>query len=250
VSGNVAADTIRNFDPLTLPGIVSVTNPFPAADGTDAETNERVRRLAPQEFRARQFRSVTAADYERAAELLPWVSNAGTAFRWTGSWLTVFTTVDPKGTESISVAHHTELINLLNRYRLAGYESYTPAPRFASLDLKIKVCAQRDAFRGDVEAAILAVLGTQTSAAGGGFFSPDKFTFGTPLERSSLEAAIQSAYGVAGVLCITYRQRGLNHTYVAMPETVSIGSNQILRVDNDPSRPEAGSIKVEVEGGK
>jgi len=26
--------------------------------------------------------------------------DAGTAFRWTGSWLTVFTTVDPKGTEN------------------------------------------------------------------------------------------------------------------------------------------------------
>ena len=250
VSGNVAADTIRNFDPLTLPGIEAVTNPFPAEDGADAETNERVRRLAPQAFRAKQFRAVTTGDYERAAELLPWVSNAGTAFRWTGSWLTVFTTADPRGTETISVAHHIELINLLNRYRLAGYESYTPAPRFASLDLKIKVCAQREAFRGDVEAAILSVLGTQTSAVSTGFFSPDRFTFGTPLERSSLEAAIQSAYGVAGVLCITYRQRGLNHTYVAMPDTVPIGSNQILRVDNDPSRPEAGSIKVEVEGGK
>jgi len=251
VSGNVAADTIRNFDPATAPGINAVTNPFPAKDGADAETNERVRRLAPQEFRSKQFRAVLPADYERAAERLSWVSNAGTAFRWTGSWLTVFTTVDPRGTENISVVNHTELINLLNRYRLAGYESYTPPPRFASLDLKIKVCALPDAFRGDVEGAILSALSTRASAgASTGFFSPDKFTFGTSLERSSLEAAVQSAYGVAGVLGITYRQRGLHHTYVTMPDTVPIGSNQILRVDNDPSRPEAGSIKVEVEGGK
>ncbi len=251
VSGNVAADTIQNFDPLTLPGVNAVTNPFAAEGGADAETNERVRRLAPQEFRAKQFRAVVPSDYEHAAESLSWVSNAGTVFRWTGSWLTVFTTVDPQGTETVSVAHHTELINLLNRYRLAGYESYTLPPRFASLDLIIKVCAQPDAFRGDVEAAILSVLSTQTAAdATAGFFSPDKFTFGDPLERSSLEAAIQSAYGVAGVLCITYRQRGLNHTYVTMPDTVPVGSNQILRVDNDASRPEAGSIKVKVEGGK
>jgi len=251
VSGNVAADTIQNFDPLTLPGVNAVTNPFAAEGGADAETNERVRRLAPQEFRAKQFRAVVPSDYEHAAESLSWVSNAGTVFRWTGSWLTVFTTVDPQGTETVSVAHHTELINLLNRYRLAGYESYTLPPRFASLDLIIKVCAQPDAFRGDVEAAILSVLSTQTAAdATAGFFSPDKFTFGDPLERSSLEAAIQSAYGVAGVLGITYRQRGLNHTYVTMPDTVPVGSNQILRVDNDASRPEAGSIKVKVEGGK
>ena len=251
ISGNAAADSIRNFDPTTLSGVAAVTNPFPAEGGADAETNERVRRLAPQQFRARQFRAVLPLDYDVAAERLPWVSNSGTVFRWTGSWSTVFTTVDPKGTETIPIAHHVELINLLNRYRLAGYEAYAPPPQFASLDLIIKVCARSDAFGADVEAAILSALSTGTSTnPTAGFFNPDRFTFGTPLERSSLEAAIQNAYGVAGVLCITYRQRGVNHTYVTMPDTVPIAGNQILRVDNDASRPEAGSIKVIVEGGK
>ncbi len=41
------------------------------------------------------------------------------------------------------VAEHIELINLLNRYRLAGYESYVPAPRYVSLDLYLTVCAKR-----------------------------------------------------------------------------------------------------------
>lgn len=250
-TGNVAADSIRSFDPGNAPGVVAVTNPFPAEGGADAEPNERVRRLAPQEFRARQFRAVLPVDYEKAARSLSWVANAGTVFRWTGSWLTVFTTVDPRGKEHISINEHVELINLLNRYRLAGYESYAPAPLFASLDLKIKVCALASAFGADVEEAILSALGTQTFVDGTrGFFSPDNFTFGSSLERSALEAAIQKVPGVAGVLCITYRQRGLQPTYIAMPDTVVIGSNQILRVDNDPSRPEAGSIKVEVEGGK
>lgn len=250
-TGNVAADTIQKLDLSVPSGILSVTNPFAAAGGADPESDERVRRLAPQEFRATQFRAVRSEDYVKAAKTLGWVSNAGTVFRWTGSWLTVFTTADPKGTEEISIANQIELINLLNRYRLAGYESYTPRPRFASLDLEIKVCAQPQAFRGDVEAAILAALGTRTFADGtGGFFSPDKFTFGSILERSSLEAAIQAAYGVAGVVCIMYRQRGVHPAYVVMPETVRVASDQILRVDNDSSRPEAGSLKVTVEGGK
>jgi hypothetical protein len=29
-----------------------------------------------------------------------------------------------------------------------------------------------------------------------------------------------------------------------------VGRNEILRVDNDPSRPERGSLDVKVEGGK
>jgi hypothetical protein len=251
INGNVAADSIVKVDPSAASQVIRVTNPFAAEGGADEETDEQVRRLAPQAFRARQFRAVRPEDYEAAAKRLSWVQSAGTIFRWTGSWLTVFTTADPQGTEILSVDEHVELIDLLNRYRLAGYESYAPAPHYVSLDLLITVCAQPEAFRGDVEAAILRALSTQKFPDGTtGFFYFDKFTFGTPLERSALEAAIQNAYGVAGVTSIRYRQRGIIPNYINLPETVQIRSRDILRVDNDPSRPERGSLKVHVEGGK
>jgi hypothetical protein len=249
--GNVAADSIVKVDPAAASLVRSVTNPFPAEGGADEETDERVRRLAPQAFRAQQFRAVRPEDYEEAARRLPWILRAGTVFRWTGSWLTVFTTADPKGTEVLPVDEHIELIDLLNRYRLAGYESYAPAPHYVSLDLIITVCAQPDAFRGDVEAAVLRALSVAKFPDGTtGFFYFDNFTFGTPLERSALEAAIQDSYGVSGVVSIQYRQRGIIPVYVEMPETVQVSSRDILRLDNDPSRPERGSIKVHVEGGK
>src|SRR5207302_11020515 len=147
--------------------------------------SERVRRLAPQAFRAKQFRAVRRKDYEEAAETLPWVQRAGTAFRWTGSWLTILTTPDPKGSEELTVAEHIELIDLLNRYRMAGYESYVPAPRYVALDLFVTVCARPEAFRGDVEAGILRALGTGRFPDGAtAFFHPDNFTFGQPLDRS------------------------------------------------------------------
>ena len=38
--------------------------------------------------------------------------------------------------------------------------------------------------------------------------------------------------------------------YVELPATISIAADEILRVDNDSSRPESGSIRVYVEGGK
>ena len=50
-----------------------------------------------------------------------------------------------------------------------------------------------------------------------GFFFADRFTFGTPLYRSRLEAAIQSVPGVNGVLAITYRRRGSLAVFVALP---------------------------------
>ena len=250
-AGNVAAGSITKIDPAAASLISKVTNPFPATGGSDRETDEQIRRLAPQRFRARQFRAVRAEDYEAAAKRLEWVSQAGTIMRWTGSWQTVFTSADPRASEQISIDQHLDLINLLNRYRLAGYESYTPSPQFVSLDLVVSLCARPDAFRGDVEAAILEALGTGTFRDGRlEFFHPDRFTFGTTLERSALEAAIQDAYGVAGVISVEYRRRGVTAGFVEMPDTVEVSSRQILRVDNDPSRPESGTLKILVGGGK
>ena len=248
--GNLAADSITSFAP-TAANVQSVTNPFAASGGADQESNETVRRLSPQAFRAVQFRAVRPEDYVAAAETLDWVQRAGTVFRWTGSWLTVFTTADPKGSEQITISEELELIRLLNRRRLAGYESFAPAPDYISIDLEVYICAKPDAFRGDVKEAVLLALSAVKNPEGTiGFFHPDNFTFGKPLERSALEAAIQASYGVAGVHSIKYRRRGIILNYIELPDQVVPGTSEILRLDNDPSLPERGSLRVYVEGGK
>ena len=168
-----------------------------------------MRELAPQAFRAVQYRAVRAEDYDQAAvDVLPWVQRAGTRFRYTGSWLTVFTTVDPRDSESLPPERGVELAQLLDRYRLAGYEAFGLSPRYASLDVSVAVCAHPQAFRGDVHEGVLTALRE--------FFHPDHFTFGAPLERSALEAAIQAVPGVDGVTEVRYRRRG--HTAGLRPD--------------------------------
>lgn len=249
--GNVAADSITIIDPAAAGMISAARNPFAVTTGADAETASHIRRMAPQAFRAVQYRAVLAHDYEAAAETLPWVEKAAASFRWTGSWMTVFTAADPRGGEQISVDEEIQLVELLNRYRLAGYESYAPPPAYISIDLRIEVCVQSGWFDGDVEASVLDVLGSSTRPNDAtGFFFADRFTFGTPLYRSRLEAAIQNAPGVSGVLAIEYRQRGTFAGFVDLPEVVSPAPSQILRVANDPSRPERGTIRVIAEGGR
>lgn len=251
VVGNVAADSITKVEPQSAPSMSAVTNPFAAEGGADEESDETVRRLAPQAFHAHQYRAVRPDDYEDAAETLSWVQRAGTAFRWTGSWLTAFTTADPTGGSALPLAQHVELVDLLNRYRMAGYESYVPAPRYVALDLIIRLCAKETAFRGDVEAAVLAQLSSERLPDGSlGFFHVDNFTFGVPLERSALAATVQRAHGVAGILSIKVRRRGHHPVHVPMSDSVVVGEQEIIRVDNDANRPEFGSLKVIVEGGK
>lgn len=250
-AGNVAADTIVGVDSGVADAVTAVTNPFAAAGGADEETLDDVRAAAPYAFRASQFRAVRAADYTLAAEELPWVLDAGTTFRWTGSWKTVFTTAQPRGREDIPIDDHTALIELLDRRRLAGYEVYTPNPRYVSLDLVVTVCADAGALRGEVFAAVATALSTGIRPDGRpAFFARDQFRFGQPLERSALECAVQNAPGVDGVISITYRRRGYLADFVALPETVVVARDEIIRVDNDPSWPDRGSVRIVVEGGK
>ena len=254
-AGNVAPGAIRNIDPSAAVYLASVRNPFVVTNGSDAETAQHIQRMAPQAFRAEQFRAVRAEDYEQAAESLPWVLKAGTSFRWTGSWLTVFTTVDPTadGTSGATVTEieQEQLIDLLNRRRLAGYESYAPPPILISIDLVITVCLAVGWLGSDVEAGVLQRLADKKRLDGTeGFFYADSFTFGTPLYRANLEAAIQGVTGVSGVLDIEYRRRGSSSTFQPLPPVLQIGAGEILRVANDPNFPERGTIRVIAECGR
>ena len=254
-AGNVAPDTIRNLGPDTSAYLTSARNPFVVTNGADQEPALQIQRMAPQQFRAVQYRAVRAVDYETAAKTLPWVRAAGTSFRWTGSWLTVFTTVDPsangKPSPNTTLAEQKELIELLNRRKLAGYESYAPPPVLVSIDLKITVCVTTGWLNRDVEAAVLARLAdAQQSDGTEGFFYADSFTFGTPLYRSAIDSAIQSVPGVNGVLDVQFRQLGASNVFMPLPELLQLGTNQILRIENDPSYPERGTIRVIAEGGR
>jgi len=151
-AGNVPADTITTIVPGAVPAPVSAcTNPFPATGGADAETPPQIRDRAPVQFSTDLLRVVRIPDYVAAAQSMPWVQQAGTSFRWTGSWLTVLTAANPSATEQPTLDEVNKLTDLLNRRRLAGYESYVLPPRYVSVDLQITLCANAAAFGSDVQ---------------------------------------------------------------------------------------------------
>ena len=250
-AGNVAADAVSQLDAIEAGKFLAVANPLPASGGVDAQTLQSIQRLAPQAFRAPpQPRAVLIADYAAAAQTLPWVKRAGAQARWTGSWLTTFTTPEPVASEQVAIDDRTQLISLLNRYRMAGTESYVPDPDFISIDLIVELCAQPNAFAAQVKQAVTAVLSPTGPGAAKAFFAVSNFVFGQPLQRSALEAAIQAVPGVAGVTCIEYRLRDQTLAFLPMGDIVTVGPSQIIRCDNDPSRPNNGALAVVVEGGR
>lgn len=258
VRGNVPADTVRWADPtgaktfadFGLGFIASVTNPLATAGGVDPETLVEAKRDAPQAFRAVTYRAVRPEDYDELAERLPWVQRAGTQFRWTGSWLTAFTTADPAHVDELPVDQRKALTRYLDRYRMAGREVRVLAPHYADLELTITICVDEASYPAEVVPAVmLALLGRQGPRPITGFFDPDNFTFGTPLDRSELETAVQRVPGVRAVKEIWIARRGRFLPRLFTEATYQPGIDEVIRVDNDRLHPDRGSVEIATEGG-
>jgi hypothetical protein len=247
--GNVPGGALTKLATPQPAGLAEATNPLPATDGAEPESNDDVRRLAPEAFRSLTYRAVRPEDYAEAASRLEWVQRAGARFRWTGSWLTAFVTPDPRGSVSLEEPSRIELEEQLDRFRQAGREATVLAPSFADLDLEITVCVEPNSYRGDVEARVLRALVGRKARSGRCFFHPDNFTFGTDLLRSDLEAAIQAVPGVRAVEGMRIRRRGWFEWRSFAELRFEVAPNEVLRLEHHRTRPERGSLKLVMKGG-
>jgi hypothetical protein len=252
---NVPADTIIHLSPPegapegaaapALTGIIAVRNPLPVTGGRDPEDVELARRIMPEAFRALTYRAVLDEDFEEIAERLAWVQQAGAVTRWTGSWLTTFVTPDPLGSFTLSDERRAELEGLMDCVRQAGREVHVLDPVFVDIDLDVTLCIEPGAYFGQVQERVIRAL---TGPAGFGaplrFFDPDNFSFGDPLYRAELEAAIHAVPGVLAVEEIKLRRRGETDYELFTSTSVEVGSDRILRLRNDPRRPDQGSLRV------
>ncbi|MCW3475299.1 baseplate J/gp47 family protein [Limobrevibacterium gyesilva] len=255
---NLAADSVTMLvepgsqppnQPLALAS--AVTNPLAITSGSDPEPPDTTRILAPEAWRARPLRAVRDEDYRAiAARELDWVQRAGAQARWTGSWLTEFVTADPEGAFALSEAHREELADLVDGIRQAGREAFVVDPDFISIDLDISICVQPGHYPGDVEQRVTeALTGRRRPHRKPAFFDPDNFTFGDPLRRSALEAAVQAVPGVHGVEQILIRARRITDWRPFDEPDFTIGANQIIRLQNDANLPERGSLAVHARTG-
>lgn len=252
-AGNVGADAIANIV-TTQAGITKVWNPLPARGGTAPEPKEHVRLYAPQAFRT-QERAVTEADYAAAAQRHPDVQRAAARFRWTGSWYTVFISIDRRGGRPVDPPFQTEVRNFLERFRLAGYDLEVERPIFAALHIVLTVCVAPGYIRSGVKAALLETFGNVDLADGRrGFFHPDNFSFGQPVYLSQIVAA---AMRVPGVQWVDTSDQTPNHFQRwGDPRSVSPTGRllferlEIPQLDNDPNAPENGKIEFLMRGGQ
>jgi hypothetical protein len=246
--GNIGSDALYHV--VTADSrITGVRNPLAAQGGTDPEAIEQVRLYAPHAFRT-QERAVTEADYAAVTQRHPDVQKAVATLRWTGSWHTMFITVDRKGGRAVSAEFETELRQFLEKYRLAGHDLEIDAPRYVPLDIAMTVCLQPGYARSAVKQALLEKFSRDDLAGGGrGFFHPDNLTFGQTIYLSQLIAAAMELPGVEWVEATRFQRWGqVAHGELA-DGRIKLGHLEIARLDNDPSAPENGKIEFTMEGG-
>ena len=249
VRGNIGAETLTHIV-TNETQIIRVSNPLPAKGGKEPETIEQVRQFAPSAFRT-QERAVTPEDYAEVAQRHPEVQQAAATFRWTGSWRTVFVTVDRFGGLPVDAAFEQEMRRHLERYRMAGYDLEIDAPQFVSLEIEMTVCVEPDYFRSDVKAALLQVFSNKILADGKrGLFHPDNFSFGQSVYLSPLYAAAQATEGVCSVEITIFQRQGKPNTSALETGKLEIERLEIASLDNDPNFPENGIFKLTMLGGK
>jgi predicted phage baseplate assembly protein len=264
-AGNIGADALAHVmvpndgserSSAMLFGIDVVRNPLPATGGTDPERDEQARLYAPYSFRQGE-RAVTADDYAKITERHPEVQKAIAQIRWTGSWDTVFVTVDRRGGLPLDAAFEIELRSYLEPFRMAGQDLEFSPPQFVPLDIALTIHVAPDYLRSEVKRALLEVMGSgETSAGKRGFFHPDNFTFGDPVYLSRIVATAMKVPGVVWVDIDDsdgkpnrFQRFGEDSRGEIGKGVIVVAPLEIIRVDNDPTAPHHGRIQLYMEGG-
>ena len=246
--GNVGAETItRMVSPFE--DIDRVWNPLPAVGGTDAESKDQVRAYAPKAFRKQQ-RAVTEADYTEVAQRHPEVQKATATFRWTGSWYTVFVTIDRMGGRDVDDAFKTDLSHHLEQFRIMGYDLEINGPIYVPLDMTIRVCVAQHHFQSHVRQRLVEAFSRYDLPDGRrGFFHPDNFTFGQPVYLSHVYQHALSIDGVTSVDVLRFQRWGKTSADEIEKGFLKPERLEVIRLDNDPNFPEFGKIEFEMQGG-
>lgn len=244
---NLPVDAINRLDGPEGSDAVStvtyadwVTNPFAVNDARPAETLDRIRMNAPEEFRAILLRAVRNEDYRNILERRETIQQANASTRWTGTWLTDFVAVDPIDAQALTADLKAEIAAELDCIRQAGRQVCLRDADYIPLDVFVDVCAEPDASNARLARAITKALMA--------LFDPDNFTFGTPLIRSQIEATVACVRGVRAVETLQIRRRG-KADWEPMPARLLVAPHQILQLANDPARPERGFLEIHTHGG-
>jgi hypothetical protein len=255
-SGMIAAESLRHivFRNGFADGI-AVRNPLGASGAIEPEPVAEIKQYAPFTFRNQIRRAITPEDYATLAQapFEPRVQRAEARFLWTGSWYEVAVAIDPVA--EVPESDYPGLVKAVERHlyrcRRIGHDVQVKIARSVAIDLVLEICVKPDFLRGHVEAALRDAFSNRLLANGRtGFFYPDNMHLGEGIAVSRIIAAAQSVTGVYSV-----NVKKLNRKFEPLGHALETGILTVApwempRLDNDPSLPEHGTLKLNLRGGR
>ena len=263
--GNVGAGSLTQLvfrDAFSSGSTLRVRNPMAAAGGTAPENVAEAKLRAPQAFRRRLERAVTAADYAAIVmrDFASAVQRAAAVMRASGACVEVQVAIDAAGSAEPSedllhcIAVHLEC------YRRIGHDVRVAPARQVPLNVALHICVKPGYLRGHVKAALLAAFGTGRLPASSnrwlgtapalGFFHPDALKLGEAVMAIRIVALAQGIEGVSGVVLDRFERLFEGPDGEIDNGVLPIGPLEVARLDNDPSFPENGQLTLNLEGGR
>ena len=250
--GNIGEDQLVHV--LGPAGIDRVRNMTAATGGRAPETVATMRRRAPFAYR-RQDRAVTRDDHDAvAARFRPPegpLQGSVTDIMHSGSWHTVKISPDRAGGHTVDAAFRDALRGFIEPFRMAGRDLEVDQPLAVPLEIDLQVCVSPQYQRGQVKAALLERFSNRTLPDGTlGAFHPDRMRFGATVYLSPLIALAQQATGVIEVKAKLFRRFNDPDSSGLAASKLLFGRREIARLDNDPSHPDHGVLRLTMLGGR
>ena len=249
-AGNVGADSDRPRRHRSTRDIVGgAQSAAGARRHATRRTPPSVRRRAPQAFRT-QERAVTPADYAEVTERHAGVQRAAATLRWTGSWHTVFVTVDREGGVPVDAAFETD------DGRATSTATAWPAttlefndPVYVSLEIDLLVCVDAELLpRRRAAPACSRCSSSRVLRRRHGAGCSTRTTSPSARPSTSARSTPPRAHGGR-------RRLGAGHALPAPGQRrpaatsrdgfMALGRLEIARLDNDPNFPEHGVLRLD-----
>ena len=246
--GNIGAGVLSHVV-TDVPEIDGVWNPLSARGGAEPETIEQVRIRAPRAHQAR-LRATTPEDYASLARKLPGVTRAmASAHR--GRPVPITLRVERTGRQDLDDAFRDRVLAHLESKRMMGHRLVVAPARYLGIDLKLVATTEPGHRASPVRAALNEAFSSLELEAGRqGFFHPDCFGFGDELRVADIRRQALDVTGVAAATVVVRPWRFDEASAILLPNRVIRPEpDEIIRLDNDPARPEFGSLKIEVREG-